>query len=164
MAKQLEWTITWGTSKPCEPCAQAKAKSKNIESKKEGPAANATEVNGQIYLDISSIKEKDLKELTLEQIPSQNHWQIMVDELTGKKLSDFYRAKNHMVELTCELFNWLRQKGIPVKILRMDNAGENKSLEDQLKSADLKQAVSKDWIHSKGDTTIQFALNTNLDP
>jgi hypothetical protein len=123
MAKHLGWTVTRGTLKPCESCARAKAKQKDIKTTKEEPSKKATEVNGRVYLDISSIKEKDLETLTLEQIPSRNHWRMVVDELTGKKFSGFYKAKNEMIEPTCELFNQWKDQGKPVIILRMDNAG-----------------------------------------
>jgi hypothetical protein len=138
MAKHLGWMVTRGTLKPCESCARAKAKQKDIKTTKEEPSKKATDVNGRVYLDISSIKEKDLETLTLEQIPSQNHWRMVVDELTGKKFSGFYKAKNEMIEPTCELFNQWKDQGKPVIILRMDNAGENIKLVKRLCSADWK--------------------------
>jgi hypothetical protein len=46
MAKHLGWTVTRGTLKPCESCARAKAKQKDIKTTKEEPSKKATEVNG----------------------------------------------------------------------------------------------------------------------
>ena len=43
-----------------------------------------------------------------------------------------------MVEPVCEQFQLWKGAGMPVKNLRMDNAGENKKLQQRLESSDLK--------------------------
>ena len=55
---------------------------------------------------------------------------MMVDDRTGLSISEFFRTKNRMVQPTCTLWSlWSGQYGITVKRVRVDNAGENKSLE-----------------------------------
>ena len=53
----------------------------------------------------------------------------MVDERSGMKISKFFATKNGMVKPACQLFNKWKEAGIPVKNLHMDNAGENKKLQ-----------------------------------
>ena len=115
-AKELGWTLTKGKLLPCEECAQGKAKQKDIHTLEE-PKEKATTVNGRVYLDISTLKNKDGPP------PKQPNWRILVDELTGLKISHFFATKNGMVQPTCQLFLQWKQAGTEVKILRMDNAG-----------------------------------------
>jgi hypothetical protein len=61
----------------------------------------------------------------------------MVDEATGKKWSSFHdHSKSAIVEPTCELLNVLKNKGLPVRKVRLNPAGENVKLKKQTKSAD----------------------------
>jgi hypothetical protein len=65
----------------------------------------------------------------------------MVDEHTELKISDFFDTKNSMVEPTCaKLYKWI-QNGIKVKKIRLDNAGENKLLQQRADSKDWKLAI-----------------------
>ena len=41
-----------------------------------------------------------------------------------------------MVEPVCEKFQLWKGAGMPIKILRMDNSGENKKLQQRLESSD----------------------------
>ena len=129
-AKQLGWTIT-GVVKPCEPCAIAKAKQKNVPKSSEHKVAT---VNGhRVFLDISSIK---IQENTDKKV-TQPYWRIMVDERTQLKFSDFYTTKSGMVEPTCEKLHRWKEAGMAVKYIRLDDAGENKSLQQR--------ALSEAW-------------------
>jgi hypothetical protein len=75
---------------------------------------------------------------------------MIVDEHSTLKVSHFFPNKNAMVEPACELLNKWKNNGKTVKYLRMDNAGENKILQQR--------AASKDW---KLDLTCEFtARNT----
>ena len=130
VARSLKWTITKGTMNSCENCAIGKAKSKDI-SLKDGPKEKAKEVNGRIYLDISSIRNPEKNGVQ----PTKPRWCIKVDERTGFKKSDFYETKDGMVEPTCEMFYQWKMDGKPVQVLRMDNAGENKKLHKALNSS-----------------------------
>ena len=64
----------------------------------------------------------------LEYQPRRPYWRLIVDEKTGYKITHFYKNKDLMVTPTCELFQKLKNQGTPVQAIRMDNAGENKSL------------------------------------
>ena len=129
-AKELGWTLS-GVVKPCEPCAIAKAKQKNVPKTSEHEVATK---NGQrIFLDISSIK-------TMEESDKptvQPYWRIMVDERTQLKFSDFYLTKDGMVEPTCEQLHRWKEAGRGVKFIRLDDGGENKALQ--------KRALSEAW-------------------
>ena len=78
------------------------------------------EVNGRMYLDLAKIKRPKNMKVTL----TKPNWQLIVDEKTGMKFSQFFATKNGMVQPTCEKFNIWKQKGRPVKVLQMDNGGE----------------------------------------
>jgi hypothetical protein len=89
----------------------------------------------RIFLDISTIKNKDDKRVY------KSNWRIMVDEHTELKISDFFDTKSGMVEPTCaKLYKW-NQNGIKVKKIRLDNAGENKLLQQRADSKDWKLAI-----------------------
>jgi Reverse transcriptase (RNA-dependent DNA polymerase) len=59
--------------------------------------------SGRIHLDISSVRNHDYEDST-----SKPYWQIIVDERTQMKFSDFFASKNGMVEPTCQLVQNLR--------------------------------------------------------
>jgi hypothetical protein len=59
------------------------------------------------------------------------NWRIMVDERTGMKFSNFYAAKTGMVEPTCKMWHKWKTIGSGVKACRLDNAGENKVLQQR---------------------------------
>ena len=62
---------------------------------------------------------------------------MLVDEQTQLKFSDFFSSKNGMVEPTCQKLHAWRSNGMGVKQIRLDNAGENKSL--------IKRANGSNW-------------------
>ena len=110
--------------KVCEPCALGKARQKNVP--KVSIREQSAHPGQLIYLDIATIKGR-------KNGPKPNarrHWRMMVDDRTGLSISKFYSTKNEMVQPTCVLWNkWRGQYGITVKRVRVDNAGENRSLE-----------------------------------
>jgi hypothetical protein len=67
---------------------------------------------------------------------TNGNWRLMVDETTGLKFSQFYDKQSDMVEPTCEHFNRWAQHGKPVKFVRLDNAGENKSMQSGTQTND----------------------------
>ena len=108
---------------PCEHCAVAKAKQKNVPKITSRPAPNSNAE--MMYLDLCSIKQR-------KQGPKVNalkNWRMMVDGRTGLKFSAFFTTKSGMVEPTLEQWGKWKNAGIPVQTVRMDNAGENKTLE-----------------------------------
>ena len=68
-----------------------------------------------------------------------------MDERTGFKSSMFFSTKDGMVEPTCVEFDKWKQEGKPVRILRMDNAEENKLLEQRSGSADWKLGLKYEF-------------------
>jgi hypothetical protein len=70
------------------------------------------------------------------------YWQIMVDERTQMKFSDFFVTKRGMVEPTCKLICTLKEAGNNINIIRCDDGGENKGLEQRINSSDWKLNVN----------------------
>jgi hypothetical protein len=101
-----------------------KSKTENLKKKSEGTKSKKT--GGRVYLDISTVKDKKG-----EPRITNSNWRIMVDESTNLKISHFYAKKDGMCEPTCELINKLKDMEIEINILRMDNAGENKLLQQR---------------------------------
>jgi hypothetical protein len=91
-------------------------------------------------LDISTVKDKKG-----EPKITKNNWRIMVDESTNLKISHFYAKKDGMVEPTCELIKKLKNMEIEIKILRTDNAGENKLLQQRCESKDWQFAINYEY-------------------
>ena len=157
--KALGWTITRGSMLPCVACAEAKAKQKNVP--KVSDHEPTTDTNGRVHLDLATIKTpKGGSKIT------KPNWRIIVDEKTQLKFSDFFETKNGMVEPTCELFQKWKAAGIPVRILRMDNAGENKLLEQRCNSADWKfdikfEYTARDTPQQNHLAEIGFAVLAN---
>ena len=69
----------------------------------------------------------------------------MVDQATGKKWSKFTDMQIGMVEPTCEWMHKMKEKGMAIKVIRLDPAGENVKLEIRSKSADWKLATEYEF-------------------
>ena len=80
----------------CVPCTKSKAKQKNTI--KESDADKATEANGRLFLDTSTIRAPNTKQIKVAKL----NWLIMVDQKTGMKISNFFETKDGMVEPACE--------------------------------------------------------------
>jgi hypothetical protein len=93
-----------------------------------------------VYLDISTVKYKKG-----EPNITKNNWRIMVDESTNLKISHFYAKKDGMCEPTCELIKKLKDMETEIKIIRMDNAGENKLLQQRCESKDWQFAIKYEY-------------------
>ena len=75
-----------------------------------------------MYLDISSMRKPSMG--------GRQHWVMLVDEATKYKKSFFLKKKNEQVEPITDWIKALKARHkIQVKIIRCDNAGENKVLE-----------------------------------
>jgi hypothetical protein len=131
-AKSMGWVLT-GTWSQCEACAAGKAKQKNLPKCDHTPAAKGA---NRIFLDLSTVKNPKSGPKI-----SKPNWRIMVDERTGMKFSDFYATKDGMVEPTCAQWNRWKDAGLAVKFVRLDNAGENKSLQTRAHSASWKLPI-----------------------
>ena len=104
-----------------------KAKQKNVKFAGAEPKEKSKEVNGRIYLDLTSLIKADSKD-DPEKQPKRPNWRIIVDEKTGYKVSHLYATKDGMVEPTCILFKQWKEQNKEVQVIRMDNGGENKAL------------------------------------
>jgi hypothetical protein len=71
----------------------------------------------------------------------------MVDERTQLKFSGLFDTKNGMVEETYEQLHRWQESGRGAEIIRLDNAGENKLLQQRSQSADWKLNVKFEFTH-----------------
>jgi hypothetical protein len=83
----------------------------------------------------------------------KGNWRIMVDKRTQLKFSDFFDTKNRMLEETCEQLHRWKQSGKEAKIIRLDNPGENKLLQQRSQSVDWKLNI--DFEFTARDTPAQ---------
>ena len=142
IAKHVGIQLTKGSLKPCEACAIAKSRQKNLPNKEKkvtisDDKVEVKEINEMISIDLAKIgipKDKDADDPVIR----NQHWAMIHDRATGRKVSDFYPSKKMMIEPTCEKIQVWKDEGKPVKRIRCDNAGENKKLEERLKSVDWK--------------------------
>ena len=97
--KHLGYNLTIGSLKPCKLCAMEKAKKKNIIKSREH--VTATKSNERVFLDISAInKPNNGQKFTLR----NKNWRIILEELSGVKMSYLYDTKKGLIETTCECF------------------------------------------------------------
>jgi hypothetical protein len=131
-AKALEIETLRGAMKACEGCAVAKAKQKNVP-KESHETAIASKEERRMFLDVSTVKKmKDGPNVT------KPNWLIIVDQRSALKFTQFCQTKDGMVEPTCQLLNKWKQENMPVKHVRLDNAGENELLKTRTQSKDWK--------------------------
>ena len=136
-AKQLGWQLSRGELGVCDACTKAKAKQKNLHTKMAEEMTNkAMKPNQHMYLDLATIKSPK----SMPNVPLKV-WHIIMDELMGLKFSNFFKTKAAMVEPTCELLNKWKMNKMPVKIIWMDNAGENNKLKERSESANWKLGI-----------------------
>ena len=117
-AKYYKVNLT-GKVNNCLSCSLEKRRQKNIPKKNEDKSENPGE---RMYLDISSMRKPSMG--------GRQHWVMLVDDATKYKKSFFLKMKNEQVEHIIEWIKALKARHeIQVKIIRCDNAGENKVLE-----------------------------------
>jgi hypothetical protein len=126
----------------------------------------ATEPNEtRVFLDITAIKKPEGESGS---VYKPNCWQIVVDERTQMKFSDFFVSKNGMAEPTCEVFQRWKDVGREVRYLQMDNAGENKLLRSRCESADWEFWIQPEYTASYTPqqnhlAQLGFAILSNRD-
>ena len=111
----------------CTACGMGKAKQKNVPKSVE---SDEPAIGERLHGDISTIRKKhDNKSYV------RPNWFMLIDAASGMKFSSFWNTKAAFIETTCEtLHRWLK-RGIPIKFIRVDNAGENKLWEARCQSA-----------------------------
>ena len=111
----------------CLSCSLEKIRQKNIPKKNEDKSNKPGE---RMYSDISSMRKPSMG--------GRQHWVMLVDEATKYKKSFFLKKKNEQVK---PIIDWIKalnaRHEIQVKIIRCDNAGENKVLETESDKNDL---------------------------
>ncbi len=122
-SKHLNWVIARGTLKPYLACAMAKSKQKNIS--KTSTLTKAENPGGRVFLDLPkvTVSRLDISDFELK----RKWWKITVDQASGEKWSNFIDTKSGMVENTCEFIHKIKTRGMAIKIIRLDPAGENHS-------------------------------------
>ena len=111
-----------GKLEPCEICAQVKIRLSNVPKKKEKQVPSRPEY--RLFIDISSFKHGSMG--------GKRHWLIVVDEFSDYSHSFFLKRKSDQIEIPPIWIKELKAKyGIDIKYIRLDNSGENKSLQNK---------------------------------
>ena len=111
-----------GKLEPCETCAQAKIRQANVPKKKEKQVPSRP--GYRLFIDISSFKH--------ESMGGKRHWLIVVDEFSDCSHSFFLKRKSDQIELLPVWIKELKAKyGTDIKYIRLDNSGENRSLQKE---------------------------------
>ena len=117
-----------GKLEPCEICAQAKIRQANVPKKKEKQVPSRP--GYRMFIDISSFKH--------ESMGGKRHWLIAVDEFSDYSHSFFLRKKSNQTVMIPIWIKGLKIKyGIDVKNIRLDNSGENSSLQKECEKQNL---------------------------
>ena len=111
-----------GKLEPCEICAQAKIRQANVPKKKEKQVPSRP--GYRFFIDISSFKH--------ESMGGKRHWLIVVDKFSDCSHSFFLKTKSYQIKMIPIWLQELKAKyGIDIKYIRLDNSGENKSLQKE---------------------------------
>ena len=116
------WKVSRG-SHFCESCAVAKVKQKNVVKVRKDKGAEKP--GERLYIDISSVSKKSAG--------GKKFWALIVDDATRMKWSRFLTKKDELAEKVMPLVRQLNATGRTVRYVRMDNAGENLALADELR-------------------------------
>ena len=111
-----------GKLPPCETCAKAKIRQRNIPKKKLKQLP--TRPGYRIFIDISSFKHTSRG--------GNRHWLIVVDEFSDCVHSFFLSKKSDQIKILPMWIKGIEKKHrIEIKRIRLDNSGENKSLQKE---------------------------------
>jgi hypothetical protein len=111
-------TLT-GVAKPCDDCALAKSRQKNL--KKES-FFRSTEPGERLYIDQSYIRQKSYG--------GRECWLLIVDDCTDHCWSHFLKSRDEQNSFLISIIKDLKAKAqVIVRYIRCDNAGENIALE-----------------------------------
>ena len=113
---------------PCEVCAQAKIQQANIPKKKMKKLP--TRPGYRVFIDICSFKQVNRG--------GNRHWLIVVYEFSDSTHSFFLSRKSGQIKLIPMWIKGLSKRhGIEIKRIRLDNSGENESLQKELNKENL---------------------------
>ncbi len=88
--------ITRGSLKTREPCAVAKARQMNVNSKSKG--SKAEKFDGCVYHDIAIVKESNND----KKLGRKSVWHVIAEETVNFKTSKFFVSKSEMSKYMCE--------------------------------------------------------------
>ena len=126
-AENMDIKLT-GKLEPCEICTQAKIRQANVPKKKEKQVPRRP--GYRMFIDISSFKHETMGGI--------RHWLIAVDEFSDYSHSFFLKRKSDQTVMIPIWIKGLKTKyGIDVKIKRLDNSGENRSLQKECEKQNL---------------------------
>ena len=111
-----------GRLPPCEACAKAKIRQRNVQKKKIKKMP--TKPGYRVFIDISSFKQVSRG--------GNKHWLIMVDEFSDYTHSFFLKKKSDQIKILPMWIKCISKKHrIEIKRIRLDNSGEDKSLQKE---------------------------------
>ena len=111
-----------GKLPPCETCTKAKIRQRNIPKKKLKQLP--TRPGYRIFIDISSFKHTSRG--------GNRHWLIVVDKFSDCVHSFFLNKKSDQIKILPMWIKGIAKKHrIEIKRIRLDNSGENKSLQKE---------------------------------
>ena len=111
-----------GRLPPCEVCAKAKIRQRNIQKRKIKKMP--TKPGYRVFIDISSFKQVSRG--------GNKHWLIIVDEFSDYTHSFFLKKKSDQIMILPMRIKGITKKHrIEIKRIRLDNSGENKSLQKE---------------------------------
>ena len=117
-----------GKLAPCEVCAQAKIRQRNVPKKKMKKLP--TILGYRVFMDICSFKQVSRGGNRL--------WLIVVDEFSDCTHSFFLNKKSDQIKMIPMWIRGLSKKyKIEIKRTRLDNSGENRSLQKECDKANL---------------------------
>ena len=117
-----------GKLAPCEVCAQAKIRQRNVPKKKMKKLP--TIPGYRVFMDICSFKQVSRG--------GNRHWLIVVDEFSDCTHSFFLNKKSDQIKMIPMWIRGLSKKyKIEIKRTRLDYSGENRSLQKECDKANL---------------------------
>ena len=117
-----------GRLAPCEVCAQAKIRQRNVQKKKMKKLP--TRPGYRVFIDICSFKQVSRG--------GNRHWLIVVDEFSDCTHSFFLNKKSDQIKIMLMWIRGLSKKyKIEIKRIRLDDSGENRSLQNECDKANL---------------------------
>lgn len=125
-AKKMHIKLTTSPEK-CVNCVMAKAKRKKINKIN---TSRATKKGGRLVIDIASVNTKSLG--------GNNFWLLHIDEFTKMKWSFFLKQKSDLPETVLKFIINEEKNDTKFEIIRCDDSGENKKLQELIDSTNLK--------------------------
>ena len=119
-----------GKLAPCEVCAQGNMRQRNIGVLEKIIKKLPTRPGYRVFMDICSFKQVSRGR--------NRHWLIVVDEFSDCTHSYFLNKKSDQIKMIPMWIRGLSKKyKIKIKRIRLDNSGENRSLQKECDKANL---------------------------